>query len=80
MVSGHSQSLKLTDLSKSLLFICQQQPRLNYKRQVYSAQTKGTPQVPSLGDRGGCATGPTGHLLHWATLPRHRVIAALPNT
>ena len=58
MVSGHSQSLQLTGLGKSLPLTCQEQPRLNYKRTTYSAHTKGTPQVPSLGDRGGCATGP----------------------
>ena len=42
VVSGHSQSLQLTGLRKSLPLICQQQPSLNYKRQVYSAHTKGT--------------------------------------
>ena len=41
--SGHSQSLQLTGLGKSLLLTCQQQPRLNYKRRVYSANMKGTP-------------------------------------
>ena len=40
-VSGHSQSLQLTGLGKSLPLICQEQPRLNYKRRVYSALTKG---------------------------------------
>ncbi|KAF6104320.1 hypothetical protein HJG60_011292 [Phyllostomus discolor] len=35
----------------------QEQSRLNYKRRVYSAHTKGTSQVLSLGDRRGCATG-----------------------
>ena len=58
MVSGHSQSLQLTGLGKSLPLTCQQQPRLNYKRRVYSGHTKGSPQVSSLGDRGGCATAP----------------------
>ena len=58
VVSGHSQSLQLPSLGKSLSLICQQQPRLNYKRRAYSAHTKGTLQVPSLDDRGGCATGP----------------------
>ena len=57
VVSGHSQSLQLTGLGKSFPLICQQQPRLNYNRKVYSVHMKGTPQVPSLGDRGGCATG-----------------------
>ena len=38
---------------------CQQQPRINYKRRVYSADTKGTPGVPSLGDRGGYRTPTT---------------------
>ena len=60
VVSGHSQSLKLTGLYKSLPLTCQQQSRLNYKRTVvYSAHTKDIPQVPSLGDRGGCVTGPS---------------------
>ena len=54
VISGHSQSLQLTGLGKSLPLISQQQPRINYKRRVYSAHTKGVPQVPSLGDRGGC--------------------------
>ena len=58
--SGHSQSLQLTGLGKSLPLICQQQLRLNNKRREYSTHTKGAPQVPSLGDRGGYATGPYG--------------------
>ena len=58
VISGHSQSLQLTGLGKSLPLICQQQPRLNYKRGEYSAHTKSASRVPSLGDRGGCATGP----------------------
>ena len=53
VVSGHSQLLQLTGLGKSLPLTCQQQPRLNYKRRVYSAHTKDTLQVPSLGDCGG---------------------------
>ena len=57
VVSGHNQSLQLTGLGKSLPLICLQQPRLNYKRRVCSAHRKGTPQVPSLGNRGVCATG-----------------------
>ena len=36
--------------------ICHQQPRLNYKRRVYSTHRKGALRVPSLGVR-GC---------HWA--------------
>ena len=56
MISGHSQSLQLTGLGKSLPLTCQQQPRLNYKRRVYSAHAKGTPRVPSFGD---------GRLCHW---------------
>ena len=58
VVCGHSQSLQLTGLGKSLPLICQQQPRLNHRRWVYSAHRKGTPQAHSLSDRGGCATGP----------------------
>ena len=57
VVSCHRESFQLTGLGKSLPLTCQQQPRLNNKRRVYSAHMKGTPQVPSLGDRGGCATG-----------------------
>ena len=58
VVSGHSQFLQLTDLGKSLPLICQQQPKLNYKRKVHLAHTEDTHRVPSLGDMGGCATGP----------------------
>ena len=58
VVSGYSQSLQLTGQGKSLPLISQQQPRLHYKRRVYSAHTKGTPRVPSLGVRGGCASRP----------------------
>ena len=43
VISGHSQSLQLTGLGKSLPLICQKQPRLNYKRRVYSAHTQGAP-------------------------------------
>ena len=42
VVSGHSQSLLLIGLGKSLPLTCQHQPRLNYKRRGYSAHTKGT--------------------------------------
>ena len=58
VISGHSQSLQLTGLGKSFPLVCQQQPKLNHKRRVYSAHTKGAPPVPSFGNRGGCATGP----------------------
>ena len=51
VVSGRSQSLQLIGLGKSLPLICQQQPRFNHKGRMYSAHTKGTPRVPSLGDR-----------------------------
>ena len=43
VVSGHSQSLKLTGLSKCPPLTCQQQSRLNYKRRVYLAHIKGAP-------------------------------------
>ena len=81
MVSGQIQSLQLTGLGKSLPLVCQQQPRLNYKRRVYSAHMKGTPQVPSSGDRGGCATGPyrTPTTLGHTTKTWSQVLA-LPNT
>ena len=58
VASGHSQSLKLTGLGKSLTLTCQEQPRLNSKRRMYSAHTKGTIRESSLHDRGGCGTGP----------------------
>ena len=58
VVSDYSQSLQLIGLSKSLPLFYLQQLRLTYKRRVYSAHMKGTPQVCSLGDRGGCATEP----------------------
>ena len=64
VVSGHRQSLLLTGLDKSLPLICQQPPRLNYKRRVHSAPTEGTPQAPSLGDGEAVPLGPTGHLPH----------------
>ena len=35
VISGHSQSLQLTGLRTPLPLICQQQPRLNYKRRVH---------------------------------------------
>ena len=57
VVSGPSQSLQLPGLDKSLPLICQQQPRLNHKRMGYTAHMKDVPRVPSLGERGGCATG-----------------------
>ena len=56
-VNGHSQILQLPGRGKFLPLICQQQPSFNYKKQVYSAHTKGMTRVPSLGDRGGCTTG-----------------------
>ena len=58
VVRGHSQSLQLTGLGKSLTLTCQQQSRLNYRRRVCTAHMKGAVQVPSLGDRGVCATVP----------------------
>ena len=41
VASGHSQSLQLTGLDKSLPLIFQEQPKLNYKRRVYSTNIKG---------------------------------------
>ena len=57
MVSGHSQSLQLTALCKSLSLIFQKQPRINYQRRVYSAHGKGVPRVCGLVERGGYAMG-----------------------
>ena len=51
-------ALAADSLGKSLPLTCQHQSRFNYKKRVYSAHMKGTHQVPSLGDRGDCATGP----------------------
>ena len=42
MVTGHSQSLQLIGLGKSLPLICQQQSRLNYKARVYTGLMVGT--------------------------------------
>ena len=58
VVSSYSKSLQLTGLGKSHPLICQQQSKLKYKRRGYSVHAEGTTQVSSLGDRGGCATGP----------------------
>ena len=71
VVSDHSQSL-LTGLGKSLPFICQQplpficqqQPMFKCKRGVYSAHTKGVPQVLSLVIGEPVPPDSTGHLLH----------------
>ena len=43
VVSGHSLFLQLFGLGKSLPLIYKQKPRLNYKRRVYSVQTKAIP-------------------------------------
>ena len=64
VVSGHSQSLQLTGLGKSLPLTCQQQPRLNYKRRVYLAHTQGTPRVPAWVIGQAVPLDPTEHLLH----------------
>ena len=45
--NGHSQSLQLTGLGKSLPLTCQQQPRTNYKRRVYSAQKRAHLKYPA---------------------------------
>ena len=47
VVSGYIQSLHPTGLGKSLPLNCQHQSKLNYKGRVYSAHTKGSPQLPS---------------------------------
>ena len=49
--------------SKPIPLMCQQQPMLNFKRRVYSAYTKGTPQVPAWVIGEAVPLGPTGHLL-----------------
>ena len=70
VVSGHSQSLQLTGLDKFLPLICQQQPRLNYKRRVYSAHTEGALECPAWVIGEAVPLDHTGHLLHEATLLR----------
>ena len=57
VVSGHSQSLQPTSLVNPSHSPANSNQGSN-KRSVYSAHTKGKTRVPSLGDRGGCATGP----------------------
>ena len=65
VVSGHSQSLKLTGLYKSLPLTCQQQSRLNYERTVvYSAHTKCTPEYPVQVILEAVPLDLTGHLVH----------------
>ena len=80
MVSGHSQSLKLTGLGKYLPLTHQYQVRLNYKWRVYTAHMKGAPQVRSLLIGKAVPLDPIGHLLYSATLPRHMVKEAPLNT
>ena len=52
VVSGHSQSLQLNGLGKSLTLTYQQQSRLSYKGRLYSAHMKGVAWV-------------MGRLCHW---------------
>ena len=78
VVSGHSQSLPFIGLSKSLPLICQPQSRLNYKRRIYTLREH--LKDPAWVIREAVPLDPVGHLLHYATLPRQGVIAALPNT
>ena len=63
VVSGHSQSWQLTGLGKSLLLICQQQPRLSYKRRVYSAHKRGHLEYPAWVIGEAAPLDPRGHLL-----------------
>ena len=70
VVRGHSQSLQLTGLGKSLSLTCQQQPRPSYKRRVYSDHMKGAAGVPSLVRGEAVPLDLTGHLLYKATLTR----------
>ena len=64
MVSDHSQSLQLTGLGNYLPLICQQQPKLNYKRRVYSAHMKAHLEYPAWVIGKAVPLDPTGHLLH----------------
>ena len=64
VVSGHSQLLQLTGLGKSLPLTCQQQPRLNYKRRVYSAHTEGHLEYQAWVIGEAVSLDPTGYLLH----------------
>ena len=64
VVRGHSQSLQLTGLGKSLPLICQQEPRLNYKRRVCSLHMKAHLKYPAWVIVEAVPLDPTGHLLH----------------
>ena len=64
VVSSHSQSLQLADLSKSLPLTCQQQPRLDYNRRVYSATQRVHLEHPAWAIGEAETLDPTGHLLH----------------
>ena len=64
VVSGHSQSLQLTDLGKSLPLICQQQPRLNYKRRCTQPTQKEHLKYPAYMIGEAVPLDPTAHLLY----------------
>ena len=64
VASGHSQSLWLTGLGKSLPLTCQEQPRLNYKRRVYSVTQRAHLKYPAWVIGEAVPLDPTGHLLH----------------
>ena len=64
VVSGHSQALQLTGLGKFLPLICQQPPRFNHKKRVYSAHTKDAPHYLAWVIGEAVPLDPTGYLLH----------------
>lgn len=47
---------------------------------MHAAHIKDTSGAPSSDGPGYCASGPTGHLLHKATLSRPGEVSELPNT
>ena len=63
VVSCHRQSFQLTGLGKSLPLVCQQQPRLNYKRRVYLAQRRVHLESPAWLIGESVPLDPTAHLL-----------------
>ena len=63
VVSGHSQSLQLTGLGKSLRLICQQQSRLNHKRRVTQSTRRVHLEYPVWVIGETVPLDPTGHLL-----------------
>ena len=65
---------------QSLPVTCRQQSRLNYNGTVHTAHTGVAPEHPPWVTGEAAPLGPTGHLLHKASLPSPGDTEALPNT